>query len=290
MAQFITTIYTYALEVTSLDEESPKHAREPEGEKQTEPDAIASYEKPVSNDVNIELLKDVMRFRSEGEDLPPQINEKDTTDDEQADKELGETGSDMKGFRQKTTSRVGAEKSIMTIIRLRIEGEDLAPKDVKKILFENGFYSSCWTYNGHFCNPDGAFGNTFTENKDGTVIDLSTHLSWEKGGSLKKMTWKEAESYIQELNRKGFGGHNDWRLPTVDELGSLLESAWTEDDLFIDPIFDEIQNTCWSSDFDGPARAWKANFQMGFIINTPRTFKNYVRAVRSGVHRRQNSK
>ena len=145
----------------------------------------------------------------------------------------------------------------------------------------SNFFSSCWTYNGHFCNPDGAFDNMFTDNEDGTVIDMATRLTWEKGGSLKPMTWEETESYIQQLNRQGFAGHYNWRLPTLDELSSLLESAWTGDNLFIDPIFDVNQKTCWSSDFDGPERAWKANFRMGFVINTPRGFKNYVRAVRS---------
>ncbi|GAK53774.1 hypothetical protein U14_05048 [Candidatus Moduliflexus flocculans] len=37
------------------------------------------------------------------------------------------------------------------------------------------------------------------------------------------MTYQEAEAYIAQINADNFGGYNDWRLPTVEELLSLLE-------------------------------------------------------------------
>ncbi|GAK49223.1 hypothetical protein U14_00442 [Candidatus Moduliflexus flocculans] len=37
------------------------------------------------------------------------------------------------------------------------------------------------------------------------------------------MTYQEAEAYIAQINADNFGDYNDWRLPTVEELLSLLE-------------------------------------------------------------------
>ncbi|MBW1887796.1 MAG: SPOR domain-containing protein, partial [Deltaproteobacteria bacterium] len=41
------------------------------------------------------------------------------------------------------------------------------------------------------------------------------------------------------------------------------------------------KKNCWSSDTNGPERAWKANFHVGYIIDNSIDHKNSVRAVRS---------
>ena len=71
-------------------------------------------------------------------------------------------------------------------------------------------------------NPRGAFKNALIENKDGTVTDQATGLMWQRGGSTGNLDRKGAKKYVQELNRQGFAGYSDWRLPTVEELASLL--------------------------------------------------------------------
>lgn len=66
----------------------------------------------------------------------------------------------------------------------------------------------------------------FTPN-DHTVMDAKTGLMWQKGDSyheLKQgMTWYEALEYVDRKNREKFGGHNDWRLPSLKELQSLWD-------------------------------------------------------------------
>ncbi|MFH0845324.1 MAG: DUF1566 domain-containing protein [Pseudomonadota bacterium] len=166
-------------------------------------------------------------------------------------------------------------------IRLRTLGKDLNEKDVLAMLRQYNFYSTCGVYNGDYCNPDGEFHNQFRDNGDGTVTDLATGLMWQKSGSADTITWKEAQDYIKELNRQALAGHSDWRLPTLEELASLMESAWQNEDLFIQAVFDKGQNVCWSSDTHGARNIWKANFNLGFIIDAPATYKNSVRAVRS---------
>lgn len=60
----------------------------------------------------------------------------------------------------------------------------------------------------------------YIDNKDKTVTDKSTSLMWAKDDSGIKMNWIEALEYAE--NSK-LGGYNDWRLPNVKELQSLID-------------------------------------------------------------------
>jgi len=68
----------------------------------------------------------------------------------------------------------------------------------------------------------------FTDNNNGTVSDASTKLMWQKGDSHHELkaglTWYEAVEYVDGKNLTKFGGHSDWRLPSMDELRSIWDS------------------------------------------------------------------
>jgi hypothetical protein len=168
-----------------------------------------------------------------------------------------------------------------TGIHLRQKGEDMSPDDVEAMLLRHNFYSSCWNHNGAFCNPQGKFDNFLTDNEDGTVTDRATNLMWQQSGSSYAMTREEAGDYVQQINQQNFAGYSDWRLPTLEELASLMESTLKNEGLFIEEVFDSEQKSCWSVDTYGPERNWKANLQLGTVIDTPFTCGNSVRAVRS---------
>lgn len=71
----------------------------------------------------------------------------------------------------------------------------------------------------------------FLENKDETITDTQTRLMWgrclvgqrwESGtcvGRPKFFVWVEAREFAEESN---LAQHNDWRLPTVEELDTLV--------------------------------------------------------------------
>ena len=91
--------------------------------------------------------------------------------------------------------------------------------------------------------PGGAFhgqdaqydGNlpSFTLSGDAlTVYDNNTGLTWVRqpdtdGNGIfdsdDKLTWIELHSYVTTLNDESFGGYDDWRVPTIKELYSLID-------------------------------------------------------------------
>jgi len=87
----------------------------------------------------------------------------------------------------------------------------------------------------------------FIDNADGTVTDKLTGLEWTKdanpaGGSK---TWQEALDYVKTLNT---GGHNDWRMPNVNELESLINAQLNNPALPQGHPFTNVQpSSYWSS-------------------------------------------
>ena len=65
--------------------------------------------------------------------------------------------------------------------------------------------------------------NDFHDNKDGTITDRATGLTWTKADSRKGMDWKDALAWVQARNAEQYCGHGDWRLPNAKELQSILD-------------------------------------------------------------------
>ncbi len=64
--------------------------------------------------------------------------------------------------------------------------------------------------------------NKFQNNGDGTITDNATGLMWMKNDNGAALIWKEALSWVREINDEGYQGYNDWRLPNVKELQSIV--------------------------------------------------------------------
>ena len=118
-------------------------------------------------------------------------------------------------------------------------------------------------------NPNGTFQGVFIDNNNGTITDKKTNLMWQIAGSSRTLHFKRAKSYIKQLNKEKFAGFSDWRLPTVEELTSLLtKNKGTI--LHLDAQFNNKISRCWTADkcapiypeYDG---AWIINFSVGEV-------------------------
>ena len=164
----------------------------------------------------------------------------------------------------------------------------LSENTVRAMLKKHDFYDREW-------NPNGLFDNDFVDKGDGTVTDRATGLMWQKDGSPKPLTLKRATYYIGRLNNKRFMGYSDWRMPTVEELASLIRGNVGRG-LHINPLFTTKRRPYWSSDsgfVEGREMkdVWVVNFIEGKVVlqvltdHTHRIFEYpetyYVRGVRS---------
>jgi hypothetical protein len=131
----------------------------------------------------------------------------------------------------------------------------------------------------------------FTDNGDGTVTDTCTDLMWQNdtadvngSGSIEiefpgdRLDWQNALKYCDDL---GFAGHDDWRLPNVRELQSIVDYGRFSPS--IDPVFGAVSDWYWSSSSIAysPDVAWSVLFDSGFIYGGDAMGDRYfVRAVR----------
>src|SRR5436190_3929714 len=99
--------------------------------------------------------------------------------------------------------------------------------------------TTCWNSSGNVipCAGTGEDGElrggallAYADNGNGTVTDLNTGLVWEKlsdDGPVHDKdnlyTWANAfTAHVAALNFTSFAGYNDWRLPNVRELQSIV--------------------------------------------------------------------
>jgi hypothetical protein len=119
--------------------------------------------------------------------------------------------------------------------------------------------------------------------------DNVTGLIWElKTDANKEVStnWQYAQNiFIPELNSDEFGGFSDWRLPTVKELSSLVNTASSP---YIDLLWFP-KNRSWpywsSTDFPPiSGNKWVVTFSSGHVYSTDPSplFGCHMRAVRSG--------
>ncbi|MEO7424197.1 MAG: DUF1566 domain-containing protein [Fibrobacteria bacterium] len=62
------------------------------------------------------------------------------------------------------------------------------------------------------------------------------------------MEYDTALGYIQTLNRTRLAGFSDWRLPTTEEISSLMETVDGSDPWHIDPRMFYAAHSAWTSD------------------------------------------
>jgi serine/threonine-protein kinase len=121
--------------------------------------------------------------------------------------------------------------------------------------------------------------NQFHDMGNGAVVDAATDLIWQQSGSPYPLTWRDAHDYIDGLNRRRFAGRNDWRMPTVDELMSLLKETPQGEDYCIESVFDDRQKQLWSCDRRSFIAAWFVSAEMGFVWWQDFSAFYHVRAV-----------
>ena len=127
-----------------------------------------------------------------------------------------------------------------------------------------------------------SYGQSEYKSLDKTVWDKKTARLWQKSGSAFALTWQEALSYVQQLNEQRYAGQDNWRLPTVEELFSILRPYDPERAVCLNPVFDPEKRCLWSCDQASSKKAWIVDTELGFVDFQDETCRFFVRAVSCG--------
>jgi len=132
-------------------------------------------------------------------------------------------------------------------------------------------------------------GERFLINKDNTVTDKKTGLLIIQDPTLLSevfkatMTFAAAEAAIAELNKKGYAGFKDWRLPTVEELVGMTDRT-KHNPCYDTSIFKgKFNDWYWSSETCAWNKdaAWCVSSDGGIVDFFGKVSRSYVRPVRS---------
>lgn len=136
----------------------------------------------------------------------------------------------------------------------------------------------------------------FTDNDDGTMTDNLTGLMWAKDGSTPEVgscgggtkSWQDALNYVVCLNSATYLGYNDWRLPNVNELTSLVNvgEANSAEWLNRQGVMNVQSSHYWSSSTDAhnASNAWLVGIDGCSVASYGKAYGYlYVWPVRAGL-------
>lgn len=123
------------------------------------------------------------------------------------------------------------------------------------------------------------------------VQDHTTGLTWEvktnDGGSRdkdNKYSFNTASQFASQVNTAGLCGHNDWRIPTPQELISIVNysvpyySSTMDTNYFSDKSVDIFWTV--TTNAANPDQAWNIFFYNGQLDSQDQSYLNVVRLVR----------
>jgi|SRR5688572_10764866 hypothetical protein len=114
------------------------------------------------------------------------------------------------------------------------------------------------------------------------VLDRETGLVWQRSSTLHS-NWSDAQS---NCNGNKTGGRMGWRLPTLQELASLVDRAQSNPTLPSGHPFQNVQSSFyWSATTNaalGAGFAWGVSFDVGGVNVLTKSVQNFVWCVRGG--------
>jgi len=116
------------------------------------------------------------------------------------------------------------------------------------------------------------------------VLDSETGLVWDQSPDTDTQSWFNA---LANCYQREVGGRKGWRLPTIEELASLIDpnNPGGNPDLPPGHPFSNVQSSFyWSATThaNNSSLAWRVNLNSGGVFNDDKTSSLFVWCVRGG--------
>ena len=129
----------------------------------------------------------------------------------------------------------------------------------------------------------------FVINSNGTAVHKKTGLMWKRcieglsgadcQGKPKKLFWQDM---VEEYKSPRFAGMRGWRVPTVDELKSIIEKKCKGPALNLEIFPDASKLPNWtSSEVEGGDKVWQMYITSGVAIKASKAAASALRLVRT---------
>jgi serine/threonine protein kinase len=123
--------------------------------------------------------------------------------------------------------------------------------------------------------------NIFTDRTQETIVDLATGLIWQKMDNGSPVSHADADSYIETLNDSRKSRISKWRLPTVNELLTLVHNPRLSENSCPNDVWQQENQWYWSCDRRSEKTSWYVNTRLGYTGWQQNNCRNHVRAVAS---------
>lgn len=113
------------------------------------------------------------------------------------------------------------------------------------------------------------------------AFEKNSGLYWQRRGAGFTLDWQQAKEYVSHLNNINWQGRNSWRLPTLEEVLTILNpplhgvscSSW--------PLLDNTIHWLWTSDHCTKKQTWMVDVVESFFDRLDRDGVASVCAVSS---------
>lgn len=120
-----------------------------------------------------------------------------------------------------------------------------------------------WNFYDGDLNSDGGFDNSFVDPGDGrVVVDQRTGLMWQRGG-LDITAVRSMKRKIEQLNKDGYAGFHDWRMPTMAEAMSIMDKEVNSKDIHLNLCFSKEQPFIFVNTQRKPGGYWYVDYKHG---------------------------
>ena len=130
-------------------------------------------------------------------------------------------------------------------------------------------------------------GNLYTwYNPNNKSLSNKTLKGVTDGGHCKGGTDCDTNAYVQAMNQRNFCGHNDWKLPTREQMQTLVDLKNGKDKVKINQQYfpQTVPSWYWtSSDDDKEEFAWYVLFRNGFVMSDLKERAKHIRLVRNNI-------